>query len=306
MREAPSILVGTAGGIWTDHSGDDLSMAGRRITAMARNGPAVWAIVDGSSLIRSRDGAEWAQVAALAEPRRTCLLPSSEQVLIGTEGAHVTRFSEGADEPLPEFDGVEGRQDWFTPWGGPPATRSMALDVDGGIYVNVHVGGIVKSASGGDTWHATGLNIRADAHQVIAHPVTGGLLAAAISGGMAVSDDGGDSWRVHAEGLHARYARAVAVAGETVLISASDGPRGGHAALYRRPLAGDEPFEKCVHGLPDWFETNIDTYTLDARDDLVVFGTDRGTVYASDDEGATWREIARGLPGVTSVVLAAA
>ena len=133
-----------------------------------------------------------------------------------------------------------------------------------------HVGGIVKSTSGGDAWHATGLNIRADAHQVIAHPVTGGLLAAAISGGMAVSDDGGDSWRVHAEGLHARYARAVAVAGETVLISASDGPRGGHAALYRRPLAGDEPFEKCVHGLPDWFETNIDTYTLDARDDLVV------------------------------------
>ncbi len=305
MRDAPSILVGTAGGTWTDQAGRDLLIAGHRITAMAREGDTVWAITDGSSLHRSHDSGEWAQIAALTAPARTCLLPSSERILIGTEGAHVTRFSEGADEPLPAFDAVDGRADWFTPWGGPPATRSMALDVDGDIYVNVHVGGIVKSTAGGDTWQATGLDIRADAHQIIAHPVTGGLAVAAIAGGMAVSDDGGDSWRVHAEGLHARYARAAAVAGETVSISVSEEPSGGHAALYRRPLAGDGPFEKCAQGLPDWFDANIDTYTLAARDDVVVFGTDQGTAYASNDAGATWREIARGLPEVTSVVLAA-
>ena len=56
---------------------------------------------------------------------------------------------------------TEGRDRWYTPWGGPPDTRSMT-SADGKVYANVHVGGVVRSADAGRTWQPTALDIDAD------------------------------------------------------------------------------------------------------------------------------------------------
>jgi hypothetical protein len=204
-------------------------------------------------------------------------------------------------EPVESFEAVEGRETWHTPWGDPADVRSIAVGLDGAIYVNVHVGGVVRSRDAGHSWTPT-VDIEADVHQVIAHPARAEVVLAAAYEGFGLSRDGGDSWRFIADGLHAHYARAVAVAGETVLLSASTGPQGRRAALYRKPLDCGTKFVRCSDGLP-WFDHNIDTACLAAEGSLVVFGTDDGRVFRSLDEGAQWTLIAKGLPTITAVTI---
>jgi hypothetical protein len=113
----------------------------------------------------------------------------------------------------------------------------------------------------------------------------------------------GRSARPATAGLHARYLRAVAVSEETVWVTVSTGPRGKRAAIYRRPLAGDAPFERCRRGLPEWFEGNIDTACLAASGQQVAFGTEDGRLFHSLDGGGSWAFLAQGLPAVRCVTL---
>ena len=87
------------------------------------------------------------------------------------------------------------------------------------------------------------------------------------------------------------------------MLSASQGPRGGHAAVYRTGVS-DGVFERCQVG-PGWFDDNIDTFCLDALrvGSLAVFGTSDGDVFVSEDAGATWAELATGLPSVNRVLV---
>jgi hypothetical protein len=121
---------------------------------------------------------------------------------------------------------------------------------------------------------------------------------------LSVSKDGGHTWRLRAEGLHATYCRAVAVCGTRVLLSASSGPRGGRAALYRSDL-DVERFERCGDGLPRWFDGNLDSYCVDALPggELAAFGTEGGELYASTDEGSSWSRIASGLEEIRRVLV---
>lgn len=84
-------------------------------------------------------------------------------------------------------------------------------------------------------------------------------------------------------------------------MSASDGPFGKHAALYRRELDGGD-FERCTVGLPDWLPAIVDTGHLDAGGSRVVAGI-AGQVIVSDDAGDSWRVLAADLPDVTAVAL---
>jgi hypothetical protein len=104
------------------------------------------------------------------------------------------------------------------------------------------------------------------------------------------------------EGLHAGYCRGVTICGDAILLSASRGPRGGQAAVYRGALSGGA-FEKCTSGLPEWFDDNVDSAWLDAMPELAAFGTSDGRVFASEDEGSTWREVASGLPSIACVAV---
>ena len=57
----------------------------------------------------------------------------------------------------------------FTPWGGHPAVRTIAAGAEGELYVNVHVGGILRSDDDGASWRPT-IDIRSDVHEVLAVP----------------------------------------------------------------------------------------------------------------------------------------
>jgi photosystem II stability/assembly factor-like uncharacterized protein len=183
--------------------------------------------------------------------------------------------------------------------GGGPISPGSIRTWPPPVYVNVHVGGIVRSSDGGETWGPT-IDVDTDVHQVLA---TDGWVLAPSAYGLATSADRGDSWDMVTDGLHATYMRAVAVAGDDVLVSASTGPGGERSAVYRRP-AGQGSFERCRGGLPEWFSGNVDTGTLVAAGAHIVFATHDGTLYGSSDAGRSWEPIVEGLPRVTAVALA--
>jgi len=278
--------------------GDTVELPGQNVTFVAPGGDGdLRAIVDGSE-IWSRTGGDWGHLAT-AEDLRATSLALTDRWLVGTSEAHLLELTDDGLTRNDAFDGVEGRDGWYTPWGGPPDTRSFS-EWDEHVFVNVHVGGIVHTTDAGATWRPT-IDVDADVHQVT---TTEELVLAACAGGLAVSRDRGDSWEERTEGLDHVYARAVTVLGDTVLLSASRGPRGGDAAVYRAPLAGGA-FERCRTGLPGSFDDNVDSHCLDAPPDgpVVAFGTSDGDVYVSTDVGATWGRVATGLPPIQRVLV---
>ncbi|HEX2025651.1 MAG TPA: hypothetical protein VHH92_04580 [Actinomycetota bacterium] len=292
------ILVGTRAGLHAVEKPED--GVPEPIVALGARGEVRWALVGSGDVLRSDDGT-WERIASVEGYQGRSLLPTDDDVLVGTSEAHLYRLRRDVLELDDGFEEAPGRDDWYTPWGGPPDTRSMSIDAAGTVYVNVHVGGILRSR-GPSGWDPT-IDIDADIHQVLAHPDRERLVLAAGAGGLAISEDGGDTWDVTADGLHRPYCRAVAVAGESVLVSASTGPFTKQAAVYRRPLDGSAPFERCAGGLPEWFPSNIDSHCLVAREDLAALGTDGGEVWVTTDAGRTWEPAAQGIPPVTCLLL---
>ena len=272
---------------------------GRRVTAVAPEGWELWSVLDGREIWHTAGVDWWFRVAVLDGLRANCMADTRAGVLVGASEGHLLRVAGEGLEPVAGFDQVKGREHWYTPWGGPPDVRTLSEDRDT-VYVNVHVGGILRSRDHGDTWQPT-IDLRADVHRVLARP---GRLLAACARGLAVSPDQGDTWRFQTEGLHAAYCRSVAVCGDVLLLSAADGPDGGHGAVYRGGLDG-ESMERCRSGLPEWFDDNVDSLCLDAVPNgaLAAFGTPDGRVFVSADQGATWGEVASGLPPIECVLV---
>jgi len=298
------ILVGTEGGLWQlgDGTPEPVEVfAAREVTALARDGARTWALVDGRTLWAKREGGPWREQASIEGPAATCLAASPGGMLVGTEHARLLRLARGKLSRVESFERVDGRDEWYTPWGDPAAVRSIALAANGAIHVNVHVGGVARSRDGRRSWAPT-VDVEADVHQVLAHPTQPNVVLAAAYEGFGISRDGGDSWQFVTDGMHAHYSRAVAVSDDTVVVSASTGPGGRRSALYRKPLDGDTPFERCHDRLP-WFDDNIDTACLQATGPLVVFGTEDGRVFRSPDSGKAWQLVTKGLPAVRCISL---
>jgi hypothetical protein len=283
-----TLLVGTAGGLFHLDDGEPL-IPDTAINHVARLDDG-WCAVDGNGGLHQNGN-----LVATAKDGATlnCVLPVEDSVLVGASQARLFRL-EGDD--LVEdsrFATAPGRDEWYTPWGGPPDVRSMAADSEGTVFINVHVGGIVRYDDQGPK---PTLDQDADVHQVITDPGRAGTVLAACARGMAQSTDG-RVFGYRDDGLHSRYCRAVALAGDTVLLSASTGPFSKQARLYRGDLTSG-PFQPCLDGLPDWFDENLDTHCL-AVVDGVAYAGHGNTVWRSDDEGVSWTEARSGLPRIT-------
>lgn len=293
-----ALIVATTEGLslWGERRAAELE--GEHVNALAVDGRGrLLALVEGRSLWRRRAGGDWDRLGSSVDHRLNCVLAAGDALLVGTSGAHVGRLSNGELELCGGFESVEGRDRWYTPWGGPPDVRSLAGGDAGEIYVNVHVGGIMRSDDAGRSWRQL-IDIDLDVHEV---RTAARLVLAASARGLARSPDRGETWRFDAHGLHAPYCRAVAVSGGSILVSASVGPHGGRAALYRTAPAGGD-LVKCERGLPAWFSDNIDTGCVAASGPRAAFGTSDGRVFVSDDDGRGWRELADDLAPVRAAL----
>lgn len=294
------LLVGTDAALYVV-DGEPRPVLEQPVTALARSDGEWWALADRRAVLRSADGLAWASVASADDLALRCLSALPGGLLVGSSEAHVLRLDGDRLERLPSFDAIGTRHEWYTPWGDPPDTRSLAAGPEGTVLVNVHVGGVWRSGDG-ETWDPV-VDVDADVHEVLSTPDSEVALAAAAIG-FGQSHDAGRTWEWTTEGLHASYCRAVARAGDVTLVSASTGPRTGRGAVYRR-LPGAKTFERCTTGLPAWFGGNVDTFCLAGEGDRAAIGAPDGTVYVSHDAGATWAAVATGLPAVRSVTLSA-
>src|SRR6185312_14475477 len=125
----PRIYVATPDGLHTfDAQGrrGPVHHAGRAVTAVAPAGRELWAVVEGSEVWHSADADRWTHVADLAGHRATCIAAIGGDVFVGSSEARLFRVADRDMRPVAAFDRADGRDAWYTPWGGPPDTRSIA------------------------------------------------------------------------------------------------------------------------------------------------------------------------------------
>ena len=255
-------------------------------------------LIQGDRRLHWHGEAGWTFVAEA--PGLRCAVDAPGGLIVGTDGAHLRRLGGDGLELIESFEGIKGRDTWSTPWGGAPEVRSVACTADNVLLANVHVGGIARSADGGRTWNQT-VDIQDDVHQVRSIRGRADLVVAAAAVGLLVSNNAGLTWRVHSRGLHAPYCRAVAANDDSILVSASEGPRGKQSAIYRTDIYATERFERVT----GWTDGNVDSHALDAVGSHAAFGTPKGEVYESSDAGVTWSRTQHGLAPVTSLSLVA-
>jgi len=304
MLDSVTVLVGTNDGVFSvDDDGDPCRLLPGRVRSLRSAGARdAWAIVDDRTLAHRGGDGTWSVTPVPVDTDLTTLVATADGVLVGTADAQLARVDGATVVPLDGFASVAGRDTWHAVGSAVPYVRSITVTADGrAVLASVHVGGIPRSTDGGATWRPT-LDVDDDVHEVCADPHDASLVVAAAAVGLAESRDGGATWTVAPRtGLHATYLRAAAFADDTVVVGASDGPRGREAALYRRAVGGGA-FERCDAGLPTWLPALVDTGALTAHGSLVVAGAG-DTVFVSEDGARTWRVVADGLPPVRAVAL---
>src|SRR6187397_683049 len=94
------IIVGTRDGL---HTFDERGHAGpveleRDVTAVVRDGPQLWAIVDRAEVWHAPEGA-WRHVATIEGAEATCLA-MTDAIHVGSSGARLFRLHDGSLEPV--------------------------------------------------------------------------------------------------------------------------------------------------------------------------------------------------------------
>ena len=249
-------------------------------------------LADGQVVVLSNGQAQ-PRATGIGDPVECIALLSEEplQVLLGTEPPHV--YCLNGDEPahrIESFDALECRQSWYTPWGGPPAVRSLARSGDW-VFADIHVGSIMRSPDRGTTWEPVTPDLHADVHQVATAPMEGRLYANTADA-VFVSDDYGHSWEHRQEGLANRYGRALAVHPrdpDCLLASVSKGPGHGRdvqGKLYFSHDAG-RTWTRVLEGFPE-AKGNIDTFHIAFDAEGIAWAAVEAQLYRSEDRGEHW------------------
>jgi hypothetical protein len=300
-----SVLVTTMDGyhIFTSSGKHLTSLEGHRVECFTPGPDGTWfAIFDRHEVSQHGTDGAWTALAK-CDADLTAIVAVGDTVYAGTDDARVLRISTGGGvEPLPAFDDVPGRESWHAV-GIPLQVRSMTATCDGSaLLVNVHVGGIPRSVDGGATWTPT-LAVDDDVHQVLAHPSRAEVVVAAASVGLCRSSDGGTSWSSTTDGMEMSYARAVAVVGDDVVVTVSDGPWSERSAVYRASVDGG-PVGKVTGGLPEYLSGNIDTRCVASDGTKVALIDGVGDVWQSTAGCDGFTRVAEGITGATGLAIA--
>ena len=252
------------------------------------------ALTDGSLLLSTSN--ELRQVSTNIPDRidALCLLQEQPlQLLIGTTPPHVYRFIEDSTVSLcSRFETLAVRSQWYTPWGGPPAVRSLAATTDGWIYADIHVGSIMRSPDQGHTWEPVTPTLHKDVHEVATTPASDNHVYANTYLSVYISDDRGKTWHHCSDSLRNRYGRGITINPRNpsiMLCGVSDGPTGVnvHGQLYYSDNMGNT-WHHITQGFPPSTRQNIDTFHIAYMDQNTAWVADENNLYLSQDQGQTW------------------
>jgi hypothetical protein len=270
-----------------------------------------------------RTGAALAQVWQLAPG------PADQPNLVyaGTQPSALF-VSEDRGESFTLVDGLwdhPHRPDWGAGFGGQAVHTVLPHPTDPTrLLVAMSTGGVYRSADAGASWFPSNTGIKAYflpdpfpefgqcVHKVARDAANPDRLYAQNHHGVYRSDDDGGSWESIADGLPsdfgfamvAHHRRAGVIYGFPVEADAVRFPPDRHFAVYRSVDAG-ATWAACHDGLPaePYYPIVLrDAMCADDGDPAGVYvGTRSGDVFASRDEGDSWRQVAAHLPDVLCV-----
>ena len=254
---------------------------------------AIVAMSEGTIRVLSDAGSR-AVDSGIDEPIE-CLLILDEhplELLIGTEGAHLFHLRGAEISRIRRFDALDCRAGWHTPWGGPPSVRSLAATADGWVYADIHVGSIMRSGDGGQSWEPVTPDLNEDVHQVATCRARPDRVYANTARGVYVSEDRGQSWHDRARDLGRRYGRAIAVAPDDpdlLLATISDGPHGGdvHGQLWQSEDCGRN-WRHVSGGFPASTPDNINTFHVALCDGGQAWAVVGRTLYVGKVRASRW------------------
>ncbi|MDQ6886008.1 MAG: exo-alpha-sialidase [Gemmatimonadota bacterium] len=248
-------------------------------------------------------------------------------VWCGVEPAALFRSGDGGEswEPVSGLLDHEHRRQWM-PGGGGLGLHTIVLDPENGrrMAIAISSGGFYRTEDGGKRWRPRNVGVRAEflpnkhpefgqcVHKVVHHPARPERLFLQNHWGLYRSDDWGDSWQDIANGVPSDFGFAMQMHPhdpDTVYIVPleSDAFRvvpERKLRVYRTQNAG-RSWKPLAKGLPqvNAFESVLrDGLTADALDPAgLYFGTRSGKLFASSDEGDSWKEIADALPPICCV-----
>ena len=192
------------------------------------------------------------------------------------------------------------------------------------IVIAISAAGSFRTDDGGKSWKPINKGLRSghipdpDAeighcvHHITMHPSKPNTLYMQKHWDVMRSDDKGENWREVSGNLPTDFGFVIdanANDPETVYVVPITSDQlhyvmEGKLRVYRSKSGGDE-WEPLTRGLPQencYVNVLRDAMSVDRLDPCgVYFGTSGGQVYASNDDGDSWKAIAENLPGVLSV-----
>jgi len=254
-------------------------------------------------------------------------LTDPDTVYAGVEDAALFRSTDGG-RSWQELAGLRGHEtgpNWM-PGAGGLCLHSIVLDPcnPDRMYTAISAAGAFRSDDGGKTWKPINQGLRSEfipdpnaevghcVHHISIHPSRPNVLFMQKHWDVMRSDDAGDSWYEVSGELPSDFGFPVTVHAhepETIYVVpiTSDSlhyPPDGRLRVYRSRTGGNE-WQALTKGLPQencYVNILRDAMAVDMHDPCgIYFGTTGGQVYASVDDGDSWKAIVRDLPAVLSV-----
>jgi photosystem II stability/assembly factor-like uncharacterized protein len=265
-----------------------------------RDPDTVYAGLRDGGVRRTRDGGRSWNDCELPEPAVFSLAVSAADgaVYAGTEPSRLFRSDDGG-RTWRALDGLlelPSRPTWsFPPRPWTSHVRWIAPSPHDGdlLLVGIELGGLMRSADGGERWQDHRPGAQPDVHSIAWHPHVPGRAYEAGGGGAAFSEDAGETWQPADQGRDRHYTWSVAVDPddpELWFVSASTGPFAAHgrgdpqARIYRRRRT--EPWQRLAGGLPEPLPAM--PYALVAQDGRLFAGLANGQIWESRDDGDSW------------------
>src|SRR3954467_9253224 len=298
------------------------------------HGSSIWRSPDeGETWTQSSEGIEYAADSGRKVSKVSTLAVKNGRVLVGVEAPGIFESTDqGATWSLKStLAGQRGIEEMDDPGNQPPGHLGVSAlmfdtDDDERFWAIVQGFGLFETADAAATWTPRNRGLRADwprphddvgfcVHKVVRSPVDPDRMYQQNHVGMHRSDDAGQSWTEITEGLPTEFGFAAATHPhdrDTFYVVPLDPGHGrtmpeGEAAVWRTRGAGSS-WQRLDRGLPQedaHLGVLREGMAIDAYDSPgLYFGTSTGQIFASTDNGDSWRELVSYLPPVWSVEVA--